>query len=92
MLFRVFSIHHAEYSAKKQLIAMGSLVKYIGLALFLSACATPQQRAEFMERDFGPQGRKQGYAPGTETYRRCLQALHNVEISDDLLRAMNPHF
>lgn len=89
MFFRMFSMHHAEYPAKKQLIAMGNFTKYIGLAFLLAACMTPQQRAEQMERDFGPQCRKLGHAAGTETYRHCLQSLHNVEISDDLLRAMS---
>lgn len=67
---------------------MGGLARYVGLVFFLSACMTPQQRAERMELDYGPQCRKQGHAPGSEPYQRCLQALHNVDVSNDLLRAM----
>jgi outer membrane biogenesis lipoprotein LolB len=50
--------------------------------LLLAGCMTPQQRAERMERDFGPQCRKLGHAPGSQEYGRCLQQLHNYEVID----------
>ena len=68
---------------------MDNLARYIGLAFFLSACMTPQQRAERMELDYGPQCRKLGHSPGSEPYRRCLQSLHNVDVSEGLLHAMS---
>lgn len=65
-------------------------IGYSIVALFLAACMTPQQRAEQMERDFGPQCRQLGHAPGGAEYGRCLQALHNGEVIDAMQRTITP--
>lgn len=49
------------------------------LVLFLTACASPQERAERVVREFGPACQAYGFAPGTDGYAACLQREANAE-------------
>jgi len=63
---------------------------YAILVVLLAGCMTPQQRAEQMEHDFGPQCRKLGHAPGSGEYGRCLQRLRNYEVIDAMQMTISP--
>lgn len=60
------------------------LIAYAALLLVLTGCMTAQQRAEWMERDYGAQCRKLGHVPASAEYQRCLQILRNAEVMDSL--------
>lgn len=53
------------------------------IALFLAACATPEQRgayiADHIERTFGPTCKAMGYQPDTDKYRECKLSLFNAD-------------
>lgn len=60
------------------------------VALLLAVCTTPQQRAEQMERDFGPQCRKLEHAQGRAEYGRCLQRLRNYKVINAMQMTISP--
>ena len=64
------------------------LIGFSALALVLSGCMTPQQRAAQMDSDFGPECRQMGHVPESGEYQRCLKILHNAEVMNSMQMMM----
>lgn len=76
----------------------GSVVLLAGVALLLSACATPQDRAARMQADmarlitvFGPACVQLGYPANTDPWRQCVLQLSTREELQRLGSAA-PHY
>ncbi len=52
-------------------------------ALTLSACATPEQRAEemasYITDSYGPTCTKLGYATGSDNHRNCMVSMYQAD-------------
>lgn len=52
-------------------------------ALLLTACMTPEQRAEdmanYINANYGLLCEKLGYAPGSDQHRNCMLSMYNTD-------------
>lgn len=52
-------------------------------ALSLSACATPEQRADemasYISESYGPTCTKLGYAAGSDNHRNCMVSMYQAD-------------
>ncbi len=65
------------------------LICAIVAAVMLSACVTPEQRVVRLEEEYGAECLRLGHAPGSAEYGRCLRALRNADLAEDLQRAFS---
>ena len=55
--------------------------RYVAAAFFvLAGCATPQERAHYAIRQFGPFCQGLGFTPGTEAFANCI---HQQVMADE---------
>jgi hypothetical protein len=65
------------------------LICAIVAAAMLSACLTPEQRVARLEEEYGAHCLGLGHVAGSAEYGRCLRALRNADLAEDLQRALS---
>jgi hypothetical protein len=55
----------------------------LSLAIMLTGCASPEQRAEetaqYINASYGPVCEKLGYSPGSDAHRNCMVSMFNAD-------------
>ena len=58
-------------------------ILFLAVAVILSACATPEQRADEMASyiavSYGPTCAKLGYEAGSDNYRNCMVSMYQAD-------------